>query len=50
MKWIDVAVMGVVLLILALTVGFILHRKKKGSRCIGCPAGGCCTGCCDSSE
>lgn len=40
-------IVGVLLLIVGAAVFYICRAKKKGTRCIGCPAGGCssCKGC-----
>ena len=46
MNLIDIAVIALVVLILAAVVFFLIRSKKKGKKCIGCPAGGCCPGCC----
>ncbi|MBQ8147140.1 MAG: FeoB-associated Cys-rich membrane protein [Clostridia bacterium] len=41
----------VAVLIVALLVGgalaYIIHAKKSGKKCIGCPDGDVCTGKCD---
>ena len=41
-----------ILAVLALIVGgaalYILKAKKRGVKCIGCPNGGKCSGCCGS--
>lgn len=37
-------IVGIVLaLIIAAAIVYIAKEKKKGTRCIGCPAGGCCS-------
>ncbi len=33
----------IIIIILALAVGCIIKEKKKGVKCIGCPAAGSCT-------
>ncbi len=38
----NVMIIGIVLVIVGIAVLFIWKEKKKGSRCIGCPAAGCC--------
>lgn len=44
----------VILLIVALAACYVIRQKKRGAKCIGCPAGcncgkqgknGCCGGC-----
>lgn len=40
----DVIVIGIVLLVLAAAVAYIVRAKKAGAKCIGCPAGCKCTG------
>lgn len=34
---IDVIVLGIIVLILGLAIGYIVKEKKQGSKCIGCP-------------
>ncbi|MBO5460614.1 MAG: FeoB-associated Cys-rich membrane protein [Ruminococcus sp.] len=38
----DLIVVAVVLAIIAAAVAYIVKEKKKGVRCIGCPAAGTC--------
>ncbi len=38
----DLIIIGIILLIVALAVTYIVIQKKKGVRCIGCDAGGKC--------
>ncbi len=42
----------IVIMIVAACVGgaiaYIVKEKKKGTRCIGCPDGGSCSGSCQS--
>lgn len=47
----DIIVIAVVVLILALAIGYIIKAKKRGVKCVGCSAGGCsnCTGSCGCS-
>ena len=46
MGLVDYILIGVVVLILGLIVGFIYRSKKKGQKCIGCPdSGSCSSGC-----
>lgn len=33
---------GIILIILAVVITYIVKAKKKGAKCIGCPSGGCC--------
>ncbi len=33
----------IIIIILALAIGCIIKEKKKGVKCIGCPAAGSCT-------
>ena len=38
-------IVGLVLvLIVAAAIVYIVKEKKKGTKCIGCPAAGCCSG------
>ncbi len=51
----DILVLALVVLIVGAAAGYILRQKKKGVKCIGCPAGaadcgqggcgGSCAGC-----
>ena len=50
---IDYIIIGVVVLIAGFSAFYIIHQKKKGAKCIGCPdsktcSGNCggCNGCC----
>ncbi len=36
-------VLGILLIIVGAAVRYIYKEKKKGVRCIGCPAAGCCS-------
>lgn len=38
----DLIVIGIVLLIVGAAVTYIIKEKKKGVKCIGCPAAGTC--------
>ena len=46
---IDYIIIGIVLLVIGLSAGYIIRQKKKGVKCIGCPdakkCGGNCSGC-----
>lgn len=42
----DFLVLGIVLIIIAAAVIYIVRAKKSGVKCIGCPAGGSCSGNC----
>ncbi len=46
----DWIVGGILLIIIGAAIRFIWKEKKKGRRCIGCPASGCCSGNCCSIE
>ena len=46
MSFVDYAILAVVAVILGLAVWYIRRAKKKGTKCIGCPAGGNCAGDC----
>ncbi|MBO5165394.1 MAG: FeoB-associated Cys-rich membrane protein [Lachnospiraceae bacterium] len=41
-KLIDIILVLVLLLILGAAVAYIVRAKKKGAKCIGCPASGTC--------
>ena len=38
----NLIVIAILLIIIGVAVFYIYKEKKKGKRCIGCPAGGCC--------
>lgn len=40
----NVIVFGILLVIVGAAVLYIRKEKKKGSRCIGCPSSGYCSG------
>lgn len=42
----DLIIVAVVLLILGAAAAYIIKAKKRGVKCIGCPAGGSCSGNC----
>lgn len=45
----NLIIIGIVVLILGLAVGYVVKAKKSGKKCIGCPSGGCnCSGGCNS--
>jgi len=44
----DVIIIAVLLVILGLAAGYVIKAKKSGKKCIGCPAGGSCSGSCAS--
>ena len=46
MKWIDLIIVAVILLIVGLAVFAICKVKKSGRKCIGCPDSGTCSGGC----
>ncbi len=46
---VDVIVVLVVLLILGGAIGYIVHAKKNGAHCIGCPSSGKCAGHCSGA-
>lgn len=58
MTYSDIIVIAVIVVILAIAIGYIIRAKKSGKKCIGCPDGGCCSGkngknnscCCCSGE
>ena len=44
----NLIIVGIVVLILAFAIGYVVNAKKNGKKCIGCPGGGCsCTGGCN---
>ena len=40
----DFIIIAVLVLIIGAAVVYIIKEKKKGVKCIGCPAGGSCLG------
>lgn len=44
----DVLVIGMIVAVLAVSTGYIVKAKKRGVKCIGCPAGGKCSGACQN--
>ena len=42
----DLIVVGIVCIIVGVAIAYIVKEKKKGVRCIGCPAAGKCSGKC----
>ena len=43
----NVMIVLIVLLILGASITYIVKAKKAGVKCIGCPAGGTCSGHCN---
>lgn len=43
MKLIDIIIILVIAAIVAAAIRYIVRAKKKGVKCIGCPAGDCCS-------
>lgn len=41
---------AVIIIILGCSIGYIVKAKKSGVHCIGCPAGGSCSGHCASEQ
>ena len=46
MQPVDFVIIAAVAVILGLVVLYIVRAKKKGTKCIGCPQGGKCSGQC----
>ncbi len=42
MKPIDILILLLIVAIVGAAIAYIVRAKKKGARCIGCPAGECC--------
>ena len=40
----DLIVAGILLIIVGAAISYIIKAKKSGAKCIGCPAGGKCSG------
>lgn len=43
---VDMIIVAVVLIIIGAAAAYIIKSKKSGVKCIGCPAGGNCSGNC----
>lgn len=41
----DFIVIGIVAVLVILALTYMIKEKKKGVKCIGCPAGGHCCSC-----
>lgn len=39
----DFIIAGILVIIVGVAVIYIVRSKKSGAKCIGCPAGGCCS-------
>lgn len=39
----NLLVAGILLLAVGVAVAYIVKAKKSGTKCIGCPSGGCCS-------
>lgn len=46
MEIIDIVIVAVLVAILGFALWYVRRAKKKGKKCIGCPSGGNCAGCC----
>ena len=44
---INIIVALIILLIVILAAGYVIREKKRGVKCIGCSAGGKCSGGCE---
>ncbi len=38
----DIIVLGIIIAILGAAVGYIIWKKKKGAKCVGCSSAGNC--------
>ena len=45
----DFILAGILVVIIGAAVIYIVKAKKRGVKCIGCPAGGNCSGKCNST-
>ena len=41
----DYIVLGIIVIVLAAIIIYLVKQKKKGVKCIGCPYGGKCSSC-----
>lgn len=46
----DIIVLAIVLAIVAAAAIYVIRAKKKGVKCVGCPAGNSCSTGCANSE
>ncbi len=46
MTLVDGIVLGVIAVVLGLAAWYVYRAKKKGTKCIGCPTAGECSGDC----
>ena len=46
----NLIVIGILVLVVGAAVFYIWKEKKKGTRCIGCPSAGSCSGACSCSQ
>ena len=51
----NLIIIAIVVVILALAIGYVVKAKKSGKKCIGCPSTGCsckggCKGCSGCSK
>lgn len=46
----NVIIVFIVVLILGASIKYIVKAKKAGVKCIGCPAGGTCSGNCKAKK
>lgn len=42
----DFIALGIIVVVIAVAIAYIIKEKKSGVKCIGCPAGGSCSGNC----
>lgn len=42
----DVIIVGILVIIVGAAIAYIIKAKRKGVKCIGCPAAGNCSGKC----
>ena len=42
----NVIVIAALVVILGFAAGYVIKAKKSGRKCIGCPEGSTCSGCC----
>ncbi len=44
----NIVIIGVLLALIGVAVGYIVYAKRKGRKCIGCPYAKNCSGHCDA--
>jgi len=46
----NIILIALLVLIIGLAAWYVIRAKKKSKKCIGCPYGASCSGCCGCQE